>query len=89
MTIRVDGAGHKLILDNPTPWHVTVSGLATGPDKTTVKIDPVMVAPMSQLDVPVKSPISGKVYLTHVNDYGGQSEVEYACEAELCRSVEN
>ncbi|MCA8378828.1 molecular chaperone [Burkholderia cenocepacia] len=87
MTLRVDAAAHKLVFDNPTPYHVTVVDVSAGAQKTPVPIEPVMVSPMSTADVPFKAATPSTLFVTHIDDYGGQVAVEYACEAGACKSV--
>ncbi|AWV00350.1 molecular chaperone [Burkholderia sp. JP2-270] len=87
MTLRVDTAAHKLVFDNPTPYHVTVVDVSSGAQKTPVPIEPVMVSPMSTADVPFKAATPSTLFVTHIDDYGGQVAVEYACEAGACKSV--
>ncbi|KVN30625.1 fimbrial protein [Burkholderia pyrrocinia] len=87
MTLRVDTAAHKLVFDNPTPFHVTVVDLKAGAQKAPVPLDPVMVSPMSTADVPFKGAAPATLFVTHVDDYGGQVAVEYACDASACKSV--
>lgn len=87
MTLRVDAAAHKLVFDNPTPYHVTVVDVSAGAQKTPVPIEPVMVSPMSTADVPFKAATPATLFVTHIDDYGGQVAVEYACDAGACKSV--
>ncbi|RXV73788.1 molecular chaperone [Burkholderia stabilis] len=87
MTLRVDTAAHKLVFDNPTPYHVTVVDVSAGAQKTPVPIEPVMVSPMSTADVPFKAATPSTLFVTHIDDYGGQVAVEYACDAGACKSV--
>ncbi|RQT09240.1 fimbrial biogenesis chaperone [Burkholderia contaminans] len=87
MTLRVDSAAHTLVFDNPTPYHITIVNLAAGAQKTHVPLEPVMVSPMSRTDVPFKAATPSTLFVTHVDDYGGQVAVEYACEAGACKSV--
>ncbi|MBN3818643.1 molecular chaperone [Paraburkholderia sp. Se-20369] len=87
MTLRVDAAAHTLVFDNPTPFHVTVVDLKAGAQKAPVPFDPVMVSPMSTADVPFKGAAPATLFVTHVDDYGGQVAVEYACDAGVCKSV--
>ncbi|XJV80617.1 molecular chaperone [Burkholderia anthina] len=87
MTLRVDAAAHKLVFDNPTPYHVTVVDVSAGAQKTPVPMDPVMVSPMSTADVPFKAAMPSTLFVTHIDDFGGQVAVEYACGAGACKSV--
>nr|WP_244099969.1 molecular chaperone [Burkholderia anthina] len=87
MTLRVDAAAHTLVFDNPTPYHVTVVDVRSGAQKTPVPMDPVMVSPMSTADVPFKAAMPSMLFVTHIDDFGGQVAVEYACDAGACKSV--
>ncbi|WP_411161534.1 fimbrial biogenesis chaperone [Burkholderia ambifaria] len=87
MMLRVDAAAHRLVFDNPTPYHVTVVDVTAGAQKTPVPIEPVMVDPMSTADVPFKGATPSTLFITHIDDYGGQVAVEYACDAGACKSV--
>jgi fimbrial chaperone protein len=88
MTVKIDSASHKLTFDNPTPLHVSIVELRTGEKKTAVPFDSVMVDPMGQASVPFNEAAPATLYVSHMNDYGGQTEVKYACEAGTCRSVQ-
>lgn len=88
MTVHIDPAAHTLTFDNPTPLHVTVVELLSGEEKTPVQGDPVMVSPMNQASVPFKDAAPTTLYVAHMNDYGGQTEVRYTCDAGTCRSVQ-
>ncbi|MDM0046453.1 molecular chaperone [Variovorax dokdonensis] len=87
MTIRHDAAAGQLVFDNPTPFHITVVGLA-GEDKKTIPLESVMVSPMSQAQVPFKTALPSRLNVTHVNDFGGETEVPYDCGAGQCRSAQ-
>ncbi|CAB3729760.1 Chaperone protein PapD [Paraburkholderia sediminicola] len=87
MTMRIDTAAHKLVFDNPTPYHVTVVELKSGEKKTPVPLEAVMVSPMSQREVPFNETAPTTLYVAHMNDYGGQTEVQYTCNAGACTSV--
>ncbi|OLL28249.1 fimbrial protein [Burkholderia sp. SRS-W-2-2016] len=88
MTMKIDAATHKLTFDNSTPLHVTIAEMHAGENKTPVDFDAVMVEPMSQTSVPFKQPMPTTLYVSHMNDYGGQTEVKYACDAGICKSVQ-
>ncbi|ABC37369.1 gram-negative pili assembly chaperone, C-terminal domain protein [Burkholderia thailandensis USAMRU Malaysia  len=46
-----------------------------------------MVNPKSTASVPFSASAAGGLFVTHVDDYGGQVTVEYACDGNACRSV--
>ncbi|NMV41357.1 fimbrial biogenesis chaperone [Ralstonia insidiosa] len=88
MTLRLDAARRKLVLDNPTPYHVTVVELAAGEEKKTLKFDAVMIEPKANTEVDFTGTLPSTLYVSHMNDWGGQNAVKYACDATLCRSAQ-
>lgn len=88
MTLRLDTARHKLVFDNPTPYHVTVVELAAGEEKKTLKFDSVMVEPKAHAEVDFAGTLPNTLYVSHMNDWGGQNAVKYTCDASACRSVQ-
>ncbi|HDR8958966.1 TPA: molecular chaperone [Burkholderia vietnamiensis] len=86
MTVRLDPSTHRLVLDNPTPYHVTVVKLFAGESKTPLKFGGLMVAPMSAATTDVAGPLPTTLSVVHINDSGGETAVRYACDASACRS---
>ncbi|GAB2563009.1 fimbria/pilus periplasmic chaperone [Dyella jejuensis] len=73
-TATLPGSG-ALIVHNPTPYYVTISEFSLVADGTSYKVDPGMVAPMSDLRVAVRqlkqAPAVGSlVNFQSINDYG-------------------
>lgn len=70
-------AGGRLRVANPTPFHVTLVGLAAlsgdGSEVATLEQQGQMLAPGESVDWPVPGSIA-KVAFTTVNDYGGRVE---------------
>ncbi|OLL28247.1 fimbrial protein [Burkholderia sp. SRS-W-2-2016] len=89
MTAKIDPASHTLVFDNPTPLHVSVVEIRAGEDKKPVELSAAfMVDPMSQASVPFAQQVPTTLYVSHMNDYGGQTEVKYVCNAGICTSVQ-
>ncbi|MET3445918.1 fimbrial chaperone protein [Ralstonia sp. 1138] len=88
MTLRLDASRHKLVLDNPTPLHITVVELAASEEKKTLKFDAVMVAPKATAEVDFSGALPATLYVSHMNDWGGQNAVKYTCDGATCRSVQ-
>ena len=88
MTLRLDATHHKLVFDNPTPYHVTVVELAAGEEKKVLKFDAVMVEPKATAEVDFTGALPATLYVSHMNDWGGQNAVKYTCDASTCRSVQ-
>lgn len=70
-------AGGRLGVANPTPFHVTLVGLAAlsgdGSEVATLEQQGRMLAPGESVDWPVPGSIA-KVAFTTINDYGGRVE---------------
>ena len=88
MTLRLDATHHKLVFYNPTPYHVTVVELAAGEEKKVLKFDAVMVEPKATAEVDFTGALPATLYVSHMNDWGGQNAVKYTCDASTCRSVQ-
>ncbi|KFG98580.1 fimbrial protein [Burkholderia paludis] len=86
MTVKLDPATRKLVLDNPTPYHVTVVKLLAGEDRRPLKFTGVMVSPKSAATTDVAGPLPAMLAVVHMNDSGGETAVRYACDASACRS---
>ncbi|MBW1250806.1 molecular chaperone [Pseudomonas tolaasii] len=67
--------GDQLQVNNPTPYYVSFYRISVG-DKE-IK-DPGMVAPRSNLTLPVPNGSSGRVSWQSINDYGGVSDTASA-----------
>lgn len=71
------------LIDNPTPYYVTVIGLGANEKQTKDgKFVPIMLAPKSSQIV--KSEIYTTPYLSYINDYGGRPILRFSCNAEYC-----
>ncbi|MCX4162429.1 MULTISPECIES: molecular chaperone [Paraburkholderia] len=88
MTLRIDTASHKLVFDNPTPYHITIVELAADAQKTAIPFNPLMASPMSQIETAFSIAMPTTLYVSHIDDYGGQVVVKYACSAGVCKSTE-
>ncbi|TOZ30626.1 molecular chaperone, partial [Burkholderia pseudomallei] len=69
------------------PYHGPVCWLAARATRAALPLDPVMVNPKSAASVPFSASAAGGLFVTHVDDYGGQVTVEYTCDGLACRSV--
>jgi P pilus assembly chaperone PapD len=74
-TVVADGGGFALKAHNPTAYYITFSKVSFNVDKTTHVLGSGMVAPMSELRLPIKnpshSPAAGTaVDYTTINDFG-------------------
>ncbi|MEO6919422.1 MAG: molecular chaperone [Collimonas sp.] len=88
LNLQLDPVAKKIVIDNPTPFHVTVVGFLAGVDKIKVPMETVMISPMSKVDVAVKDFGFSKLYVSHMNDFGGQTDSEFSCSANVCKGVQ-
>lgn len=63
-----NGAEKKMVINNPTPWHMTLTGLKLG----QAKFSPLMVEPYSTISLAVeqKLTLSDSVVFEVINDLG-------------------
>lgn len=83
--------GNKFVADNPTPYFITVIGLARGAftkgGERITTFPGIMVPPKSTLDIPVTNVNVNEFSMMYVNDYGGHPEIRYRCEGTICHSL--
>lgn len=62
------GAEKNLIINNPTPWHITLAGLKL----EKVDFSPLMVEPYSKVTLPIAAGVmlSGRIVYEALNDLG-------------------
>jgi P pilus assembly chaperone PapD len=73
--IVADGNGFALEAHNPTPFHITITDLALSAGGKDATADTGMVAPLSDLKLPLhdvsqKPAVGSSVRFTTLNDYG-------------------
>ncbi|ANI30579.1 fimbrial protein [Yersinia entomophaga] len=73
-------------LENPTPYYLTVIGLAARSGAAAKEDFPaIMVAPMSSSELVAEnypSPV-----ITYINDYGAHPELSFSCHGAICRAI--
>ncbi|WP_255344354.1 fimbria/pilus periplasmic chaperone [Enterobacter sp. BIDMC 29] len=81
--------GNSYIVNNPTPYYVTIVDAATKKGVEGVKgFEPVMVPPMDKLPLTVNaSSLGNSPVLTYVNDYGGRPSLSFSCNGTACSVV--
>ncbi|WP_460150820.1 fimbria/pilus periplasmic chaperone [Pseudomonas sp. S3_A03] len=80
-------AGDHYIVNNPTPYYVTlVDARSTKDGKTVAGFEPMMVAPKDSLKLkPTATALGTAPYLSYVNDYGGRPLLAFTCRGETCQ----
>ncbi|CCK11939.1 Periplasmic fimbrial chaperone [Cronobacter sakazakii 680] len=77
--------GDKFMVNNPTPYFLTIVEGATGVKGKTVGFEPVMVSPKSSATIEASAAAFGNnPVLTYVNDYGGRPHLQFACSGTTC-----
>lgn len=80
--------GDKYVVNNPTPYYVTL--VDAGSSKTSVAqgFEPMMVPPKGSLPLTVSAAAVGNSpVLTYVNDYGGRPKLSFNCNGNTCTVV--
>ncbi|BEM51233.1 fimbrial protein StfD (plasmid) [Serratia marcescens] len=81
--------GDKYVVNNPTPYYVTIVDAASKKDVPGVKgFEPMMVPPKGNLPLTVSaSSVGNSPVLTYVNDYGGRPQLSFNCSGTTCTVV--
>lgn len=87
LNLKIDPVGKQLLIDNPTPFHITVVGLLVGPQQTKMPIDTVMIAPLSGARLPLGNTAFSELRVSNMNDFGGQTDTLFQCAADTCKAV--
>lgn len=77
--------GDKYVINNPSPYYLTiVEGSPTVKGKP-VGFTPVMVAPKGQTAIEASaSALGNSPVLTYLNDYGGRPQIQFSCGGASC-----
>jgi P pilus assembly chaperone PapD len=81
--------GDKYVVNNPTPYYVTIVDAAARKEGPGIKsFEPMMVPPKSNLPLTVSAAAVGSSpVLTYVNDYGGRPQLSFSCNGSSCTVV--
>ena len=81
--------GDKYVVNNPTPYYVTIVDASNTRDGLGVKgFQPLMVPPKGSLPLTVSAAAVGSnPVLTYVNDYGGRPKLSFSCNGSNCTVV--
>ncbi|MGN7975532.1 fimbria/pilus periplasmic chaperone [Serratia sp. 22264] len=78
--------GDKYVVNNPTPYYVTLVDAAAKKDGSGIKsFEPMMVPPKGNLPLTVSvAAVGNSPVLTYVNDYGGRPQLSFSCNGSTC-----
>jgi P pilus assembly chaperone PapD len=81
--------GDKYVVNNPTPYYVTLVDASNKKDGPGIKdFEPMMVPPKGSLPLTVSAAsVGGNPVLTYVNDYGGRPQLSFSCSGTTCTVV--
>ncbi|EOY5052091.1 TPA: fimbria/pilus periplasmic chaperone [Serratia marcescens] len=81
--------GDKYIVNNPTPYYVTIVDAATRKGVEGAKgFEPFMVPPKGNTPLTVSAgSLGGSPVLTYINDYGGRPQLSFSCSGSSCTVV--
>lgn len=81
--------GEKYLINNPTPYYVTIVDAASSNNGAGIKeFKPVMIPPKDSQPLTVSSSVIGNnPVLTYINDYGGRPKLSFSCTGNTCTVV--
>ncbi|WP_241492035.1 fimbrial biogenesis chaperone [Pseudomonas sp. TTU2014-080ASC] len=88
LQIKLDSAAKKLTIENPTAFHITVVGLLAGAEKTSMPIETVMIEPFGSAQFPMSQTGFKELFVSNMNDYGGQADTHFSCSALECKAAQ-
>jgi fimbrial chaperone protein len=86
LQLKVDPAGKQLLVDNPTPFYITLVGLLAGPEKTSISTDSVMIAPFGNARLALNQTNFTQLWVSNMGDYGNQLDTPFVCVANICKA---
>ncbi|EKY3087312.1 fimbria/pilus periplasmic chaperone [Cronobacter dublinensis] len=83
--ITLTRQGDKLVVNNPTPYFLTIVEGAPSVKGKPVNFEPVMVNPKDSATIAASAAAFGtSPVLTYVNDYGGRPKIQFSCGGATC-----
>ncbi|EKM5066487.1 fimbria/pilus periplasmic chaperone [Cronobacter turicensis] len=77
--------GDKYVVNNPTPYFLTIVEGAASPKGKPVGFQPIMIAPKGSAAIDASAAALGNTpVLTYVNDYGGRPKIQFTCGGASC-----
>lgn len=77
--------GDKYVVNNPSPYYLTIVEGRPTAKGNPVAFQPIMVAPKGQTTIEASASALGNApVLTYVNDYGGRPQIQFTCGGASC-----
>lgn len=85
--VTLQRQGDKFIVNNPTPYYLTLVEAFTGAKGQSIPFTPVMASPKGQTAMETSAASLGNnPVLTYVNDYGGRPKIQFTCNGSTCNA---
>lgn len=83
--VTLSRQGDKYVVNNPSPYYLTIVEGRPSAKGTPVGFQPIMVAPKGQTAIEASASAFGNSpVLTYVNDYGGRPQLQFTCGGTNC-----
>lgn len=80
--------GDKYIVNNPTPYYVTLVDAGSKKGASVKEFEPMMIPPKGTMPLTVSAAqVGSSPVLTYVNDYGGRPQLSFSCAGATCTVV--
>lgn len=77
--------GDKYVVNNPSPYYLTIVEGRPSRKGAPVGFQPIMVAPKGQTAIEASaSALGNSPVLTYINDYGGRPQIQFSCGGASC-----
>lgn len=85
--VTLKRTGNKYVVNNPTPYYLTIVSGAASKTSEPVKLQPLMVAPKSSSELDsLASDLGNNPVLNYINDYGGKPKIQFSCSGDTCQA---
>lgn len=83
--VTLTRSGDNYVVNNPSPYFLTIVEGRPGVKGNPVGFQPIMVAPKGQQKIDASASALGNApVLTYVNDYGGRPQIQFSCAGASC-----
>lgn len=85
--VTLQRQGDKFIVNNPTPYFLTLVEAFASAKGQSIPFTPVMASPKAQTPMETSAASLGNnPVLTYVNDYGGRPKIQFTCNGSTCNA---
>ncbi|MCG0457708.1 fimbria/pilus periplasmic chaperone [Enterobacter cloacae complex sp. ECC445] len=83
--VTLNRKGDKFVVNNPTPYYLTIVEGRPSAKGSPVSFRPLMVEPKGESTIEAAASVLGNSpVLTYVNDYGGRPQIQFTCSSASC-----